>query len=78
MVFVVWLLFFDKTNILSWLKERSKMRSMVRQKEYYEQEIRSITVQLEQLNTSNASLEKFAREQYYMKKEGEEIFLIED
>ena len=31
---------------------------------------------LEQLKTNNKNLEKFAREQYYMKKADEDIFVV--
>ncbi len=77
-VFLLWLLFFDKTNVVSHLGELSKIQTYKHQIQFYEEGIRNVTNQLNQLNTDNLTLEKFAREQYYLKKEGEDIFLIEE
>ncbi len=76
-VFALWLLFFDRTNVIDWIGEMSKIHSLKTEKAYYEKELKTVSTQLEELNTSNESLEKFARENYYFKAEGEEIFLIE-
>ncbi|MDR0660602.1 MAG: septum formation initiator family protein [Prevotellaceae bacterium] len=77
-VFLLWLLFFDKTNLIDYISDKGKIRTLKAQKEHYEKGIQDITAQLEQLNTDNKSLEKFARERYYLKKEGEDIYLIEE
>lgn len=77
-VFILWLLFFDKTNVVNHIGELSKIHTLKNQKDYYENGLKNVTVQLEQLNTNNYTLEKFAREQYYFSKEGEDIYLIED
>ena len=77
-VFTVFILFFDKTNVSSWVGESVKNKRMEREKAHYEQEIIRIDNELNLLRSNNDSLEKFAREQFYMKRKNEEIFLIED
>lgn len=77
-IFLLWLLFFDKTNVVSHVGQLSKIHTLKNQKQFYEDGIRDVTNQLNLLNTSNETLERFAREQYYLKKEGEDIYLIED
>lgn len=77
-VFIVWILFFDKTNVKNWMGESFNNKRMEREKSYYEREIIRIDKQLMLLRSNNDSLEKYAREQFYMKKDNEEIFLIED
>lgn len=77
-VFGVWLFIFDKTNVISWLGEKNKIMLMENQRRYYQQEVERITSQLDELNTNSERLEKFAREQYFFKEEGEDIFLIEE
>lgn len=77
-VFLLWLLFFDKTSIVSHVGELNKIRTYKSQIQFYENGIRDVTNQLNQLKTDNQTLEKFAREQYYLKKEGEDVFLIEE
>ena len=77
-VFLLWIFFFDKTNVVSHVGELSKIQKLKSEILFYENGIREVTNQLNQLNTNNETLEKFAREQYYLKKEGEDIYLIED
>jgi cell division protein FtsB len=45
-------------------------------KEFYKEEIKKDKVFIEKMKDSN-EVEKFAREKYYLKKENEEIFIIE-
>lgn len=76
LVFVIWMLFFDGN---SWLihrelnKEKAKIENS---KEFYKNEIKKDLKEIKELSTQNG-LEKFAREKYYMKKENEDIFIIE-
>jgi len=50
------------------------------EKEYkfYQDEIKSNKTKKFELQSSNANLEKFAREHYFMKKENEDIFIIKE
>ena len=45
-------------------------------KEYYQQEIKKDEDQIKQLNNPE-QIEKYAREKYYMKKDSEDIYIIE-
>ena len=75
-VFLVWMLFFDAN---SWLIHRdlnSEINDLEAQKEYYRKEIEKDNKALKKLN-NDEGLEKFARETYYMKRDNEEIFIIE-
>jgi len=75
-VFVVWMLFFDAN---SWLIQRglnSEIDDLESQKEYYKKEIDKDNKAIKKLNNEEGT-EKFAREEYYMKRENEEIFIIE-
>lgn len=75
-IFIVWMVFFDEN---SWVnhrefdKEIDKLKS---EKEYYKSQIDSDKFFIDKHN-DRVELEKFAREQYKMKKETEEIFIIE-
>ena len=48
-----------------------------RQKEYYQELIRTTDEKLNELSSNRDSLEKFAREQYFFKEQDEEIFIVE-
>ncbi|MEM8999791.1 MAG: septum formation initiator family protein [Bacteroidota bacterium] len=75
-IFVVWMAFFDTNSLLIHLELKREIDTLQKQKEFLEGEIKKDKKTLKELSDKNA-LEKFAREQYYMKKENEEIFLIE-
>jgi cell division protein FtsB len=46
------------------------------EKEYYLDKIDQDSTRLHQLKTNEENLEEFAREEYYMKKENEDIYII--
>lgn len=77
-IFIVWILFFDKTNVKNWVGEYIKNNRIERDKAHYEQEIMRVDNQLNLLRSNNDSLEKYAREKFYMRRDNEEIFIIED
>jgi cell division protein FtsB len=75
-VFVLWLLFFDNNNIISQIQLRYEIWKLDKKIEYYREELTTINKQREQLLQSTASLEKYARETYKMKRENEDLYLI--
>lgn len=75
-LFVVWMVFFDTNSLLIHWELRKEIQKLERQKEFLETEIEKDQVILKKLSKPE-ELEKYAREHYYMKKENEEIFLIE-
>lgn len=76
LIFLIWLLFFDRNNLIDRAKELSHLRQLEKDKQYYLERIDKDSKRLEQLKTNNKNLEKFAREQYLMKKDNEDIFVI--
>lgn len=77
-VFLLWMLIFDNSNWIDMFGERRKIRSLEDEKLYYQQKIESDREKLKELRTNNENLEKFAREQYLMKKPNEDIFIVEE
>ncbi len=75
--FVVWVGFFDVHNFKDQLQYRLKISELEDEKEYYLNKIEEDSLRLNELSTNDENLEKYAREKYHMKKEGEEIFLME-
>jgi cell division protein FtsB len=76
--FLVWLTFFDNNSLLSRAKTKHTLEDLQQQKRYYQQEIEKNKQEILELKTDTANLEKFAREKYLMKKDGEEVFVIGD
>jgi cell division protein DivIC len=78
LVFIVWILIFDRNNLIDRRKYLMALDEMEQQKIYYIEKIQHDSVRLNELRTDAENLEKFAREQYFMKKDNEEIFVIVD
>lgn len=76
LTFAVWMLFFDENSLLNHLEFNKEINQLNNEKEYYESEIKSDKDLIEKLNDEK-ELEKFARENYKMKKENEDIFIIQ-
>ncbi len=73
---IIWVIFFDKDDLLSQRQLRNKLHQLQEEKKYYQQEIEKNKEDINELKTNPENLEKFAREKYLMKKENEEIFVI--
>ena len=76
--FIVWMLFIDQRDYFQQKERRDELHKLEQKKAYYQQEINKTRKELGDLQHSPAALEKYARERYLMKKEGEDIFIIED
>ena len=72
------MLVFDNSNWVSMLNTRRKINRMEDEKEYYQKKITNDKRKIRELRTNGENLEKFAREQYLMKKTNEEIFIIDE
>jgi cell division protein FtsB len=77
-VFLSWIMFFDKNDLISQYEDRQALYELQKEKHYYQEEIISTRRKLDELLSDSKSLEKFAREQYHMKKPNEEIWLVID
>lgn len=75
-VFLIWMIFFDTNSLLIHMELRKEIKKLEKQKEFLQEEISKDKKVLERLSDPK-ELEKFAREQYYLKKKDEEIFIIE-
>ncbi len=76
--FVVWMLFFDQRDFFQQRERKAELKKLEAKKAYYLEEINKTKQELHDIQSNPAALEKFARERYLMKKEGEDIFIIED
>ena len=75
-LFLVWILLFDANSLVDRYRDMRALRKLESDREYYGARIEEERRKLNELRTSNDNLEKFAREQYYMKEPDEDIFII--
>ena len=76
LVFLVWLMIFDNNSLIDRVKYLNILQEMEVEKQYYLERIEEDSRRLNELKTDRDNLEKFAREQYFMKKENEDVFVI--
>lgn len=76
LIFVVWMLFLDTNSWLIHNELNQDREELLDNRAYFLREIEKDTHTLKRLNDS-VEIEKFARENYYMKRPNEEIFIIE-
>lgn len=75
-LFLTWIIFFDENSIVAHTESKQQLQELIQQKKYYKERIGSDKQKLEDLSKGKAELEKFAREQYYMSKPDEDVFIV--
>lgn len=75
-IFLVWMLVLDSNDIISRIKLSNKLSSLESEKEHYEEKIKAVKKDHDELMGTRELLEKFAREKYLMKKSTEDIFVV--
>jgi len=77
LLFIAWMFFFDTNSFFIHDELNKDIKTLEKNKEFYKNEIKSDKIFIEKMKDSN-ELEKFAREKYFLKKENEDIYIIED
>lgn len=73
---VIWLIFLDNYSYFEHRSLNKKIKELEDNKEYFVKEIEKDTIAIKQLKNADQT-ERYAREKYYMKREEEDIYLIE-
>lgn len=74
--FAVWMIFFDRNDLFTQYERRRELRALEKSKEYYSGQIAKERKSLEELQNNPAAIEKYAREQYGMKRDNEDVFMV--
>ena len=75
--FAIWMLFFDRNDFFVQLERRRNLQEIEESKAYFAQKIAESKRFTHDIQTNAAAIEKFAREKYHMKRENEDLFLIQ-
>lgn len=76
--FAIWILFIDDRDfITTHFRHVHELHRLEAQKAWYQGQISTVQAELDQLKRNPATLEKYAREKYLMKKDGEDLFIIQ-
>lgn len=74
--FIIWMFFFDDNSYIVHKKFNNEIDELEHTISFYENKIQEHKITIEKLQDS-IELERFAREKYLMKKENEEVYIIE-
>lgn len=75
-MFLVWMFFFDSTSFLVVNELNQEINKYENQLEYYKSEYKKNDEFYKKLMNNKEEKEKYARENYFMKKPNEEIFIL--
>ena len=74
--FIVWMVFFDEKDLMTDISRRSKLRELQKNERRQASQISETHKELGLLNTNAQTIEKYARENYMMKKDNEDLFIV--
>jgi len=76
LLFLVWMVFFDENSYINHRELDNEIDKLEKSNDYYEKEMKHDKKIIKNLENPD-SLEKFAREEYKMKRKNEDIYIIE-
>jgi len=76
-VLIVMLFFFSDSSVPKRFKYETQINNLESQIEFYREQTEIDKEKLSELQSNKDDLEKFARENYLMKKDNEDIFIID-
>ncbi|MBO9699612.1 MAG: septum formation initiator family protein [Sporocytophaga sp.] len=77
-IFLIWMIFFDSNDFINQFRASRKIKDLESQKTFYEEKIEEVKKEREAFLNNPKELERFARENYLMKKKNEDVFIIVD
>ncbi|TDI69263.1 MAG: septum formation initiator family protein [Bacteroidetes bacterium] len=75
-LFLVWMFYFDTNSYFIHKELNDDVNALEETKEFYNEEIKNDKAFIEKMKDSD-EVEKYAREKYYLKKQNEDIYIIE-
>jgi len=76
--FAVLITFIGEYNLIKRWQTTRNIKQLEREIVFYKNEIETNLEKMKELQSSNENLEKFAREQYLMKRPNEDIFIVSE
>lgn len=76
-LFLVWMFYFDTNSYFIHKELNDDVNALEETKEFYNEEIKKDKAFIEKMKDSD-EVEKYAREKYYLKKQNEDIYIIEN
>jgi cell division protein DivIC len=74
--FIIWMSFFDPKDWGLLFARKEKLRDLEKSEKHLTLQIADTRKELDLLKTNAQTIEKYAREKYYMKKDNEDLFIV--
>lgn len=76
-LFLVWMIFFDPKDWRLINARSNKLTELEKSETHLENLIKDTRIELDLLKTNAQTIEKYAREKYFMKKDNEDLFIVQ-
>ena len=77
LAFAVWMIFFDQNSFFVHRELDKQIKLLEVDESYYQEHLDTEAEKLNQLNSNPAEIERIAREKHFLKKDDEDIFIIQ-
>ncbi len=77
-LFVFWMLFFDDASLTQHITIDNEIEELKEDRDFYKDKLNEVKAELKKVKEDPESIEKIARERFYMKKDNEDIFILVD
>ena len=76
-LFAVWMLFFDRNDFFTQMQRKKELAEIEEGKEYFAKKIAEGKKFSSDIRSNADAVEKFVREKYLMKRDNEDLYLIQ-
>lgn len=76
-LFLIWMIFFDPKDWRLISARSNKLTELEKSEKHLDNLIKDTRIELDLLKTNAQTIEKYAREKYYMKKDNEDLFIVQ-
>ncbi|HEY0298561.1 MAG TPA: septum formation initiator family protein [Arachidicoccus sp.] len=77
LVFLFLMFFYDRNDFFEQMKRKKQLSELQKSKQFYQSEIDQTQKELDNLQDNPATLEKYAREHLFMKRDNEDVFIVD-
>ncbi|HEY4538714.1 MAG TPA: septum formation initiator family protein [Faecalibacter sp.] len=75
--FIIWMIFFDQNSLFTHLELDKQIKNLEADESYFRENLEAENKKLKILTENPAEIERIAREKFFLKKDNEDIFIIQ-
>lgn len=78
LAFAIWVTFFDGNDLISLAGNQMKLIETESEIRFYQEKVNEVLLEHSKLHGSQKAMEQFAREKFLMKKDNEDVYVIDE